>query len=50
MLDGRSLSLEYGRRVALGPETKVRPAELSYWVGSNPCRAVVQDGLQRLPE
>ena len=26
-----------------------RPAELSYWVGSNPCSAVVQNGVLRRP-
>ena len=37
-------TLEVGSRADLALWSVRHPAELSYWVGSNPCWAVVQDG------
>lgn len=42
-------TLEVGSRADLAVWSVDRPAELSYWVGSNPCRAVVQDGVLTRP-
>ena len=44
--DGDELgTLEVGSRADVAIWSVRHPAELSYWIGSNPCRAVVQDGL-----
>jgi imidazolonepropionase len=42
-------TLEVGSRADIAVWSVDRPAELSYWVGSNPCRAVVQDGVLTRP-
>ena len=46
---GESGTLEVGSRADIAVWSVDRPAELSYWVGSNPCSAVVQNGLLRRP-
>ena len=43
-------TLEVGARADVSVWSVRRPAELSYWVGSNPCSAVVQNGLLTRPE
>ena len=46
---GESGTLEVGSRADIAVWSVDRPAELSYWVGSNPCSAVVQNGVLRRP-
>ena len=46
---GESGTLEVGSRADIAVWRVDRPAELSYWVGSNPCSAVVQNGVLRRP-
>lgn len=46
---GASGTLEVGSRADIAVWSVDRPAELSYWVGSNPCSAVVQNGVLRRP-
>jgi len=38
-------TLQVGSRADIAVWSVADPAELSYWVASNPCRAVVQDGV-----
>ena len=46
---GESGTLEVGSRADIAVWSVDRPAELSYWVGSNPCSAMVQNGVLRRP-
>ena len=46
---GESGTLEVGSRADIAVWSVDRPAELAYWVGSNPCSAVVQNGVLRRP-
>ena len=46
---GESGTLEVGSRADIAVWSVDRPADLSYWVGSNPCSAVVQNGVLRRP-
>jgi len=43
-------TLEVGSRADVTVWSVRHPAELAYWVGANPCQAVVQDGLLTLSE
>jgi len=49
-LDGDTGSLEVGKRADFALWRIARPADLCYAIGGNPCAAVVNGGVWRMPQ